>query len=129
MKEIKEVKELRGKILGMEMELNILARDLDRLKEELAYNIKTQEDLCENINFLRNSNVIVSLSEYKKIKQHKKLVDQRIVHYKSKIGPLEQVVNRKESNIKEEMDVFERIYRTQFKSNILEFPYVRRKKA
>lgn len=129
MQEVKEVKELRGKILGMEMELNILARDLDRLKSELVYNSKMQKEIEENIHFLRTSDVIVSLAEYRKIKQQKTLIDQRVIYYKSKIRPLEQIVDRKENFIKEEMDVFEKIYRTQFISNVLEFPYVGRKKA
>lgn len=129
MKEAKVVKELRSKILGMEMELNILFRDLERLKIELVYNKKLQIDLNENINFLKNSAAAVSLSEFKKIKQQRNLVNQRIVFYNTKIEPLERIVNQKEENVKKEMDIFTEIYRMQFKNNVLEFPHDRRKEA
>lgn len=129
MKEAREVKELRGKILGMEMELNILFRDLERLKQELLCNTVLQEKIYENLAFLKESNAAVSLSEYKKIQQQRNLVDMRVVYYVTKIQPLEQLIDRKEIRIEEEMVVFEKIYRMQFKNNVLEFPYDRRKKA
>ena len=113
----------------MEMELNILFRDLERLKEELLINKSLQDSLRENIDFLKTDGVIVSLSEFKKIKQQKKLVDMRVGYYITKIQPLEQIVDRKEEMVKNEMNVFEQLYRMQFKSNVLEFPDDRRKRA
>ena len=128
-KESREVKTLRGKILGMEMELNILSKDLERFKAELFYNLKMLTATNENLHFLKTSNAAVSLTEYKKIIQQKKLLEMRVQYYKQKIQPLEQVVDRKEDYLKEDMKVFEEVYRDQFKNNILEFPHDRRKKA
>jgi len=121
-KELNIVKELRGKILGMEMELNILSRDLERLNAEYSYNIKLQKKINENIAFLKRDHVVVSLKEYKVIKQQKRLIDMRVKLYSKKVNPLKKIVKSKESKIKTEMDVFERVYRLQFKTNILEFP-------
>lgn len=129
MKESKEVKELRGKLLGMEMELNLISKELERFKNELSYNKKMLILIQENIDFLKTSNAAVSLSEYKKIKQQKNLIETRIVYYRTKAQPLEQILNTKELSHKEEMERFEHIYRMQFKNNILEFPGDRRKKA
>lgn len=129
MKESKEVKTLRSKLLGMELELNLLSKDIERLNFELNYNEKMLEITLENLCFLKTSNSIVSLTEYKKIKQQKKLVEMRIIYYKQKIHPLEQMFNRKEDNHKKEMERFEHLYRMQFKNNILEFPCDGRKKA
>lgn len=129
MKESKEVKELRGKILGMEMELNLLSRDLERFKMELLYNQKMKKLIEENLEFLRTTKAAVSLLEFKKIKQQESLVNTRVVYYKTKILPLERSLNMKESFHKEEMERFERVYRMQFENNILEFKYDRRKKA
>ena len=129
MKESKEVKELRSKILGMEMELSILSKDLERFKIELNYNLKMKETTEENVEFLKNSKAAVSLSEYRKIKQQKHLVDVRIKYYRSKIQPLEQILDRKEDFHKKEIERFEEVYRLQFKNNILEFPNDRRKEA
>lgn len=128
MKESKEIKELRGKILGMEMQLSILSKDLERFKSELIYNQKVLLKIEENIYFLKNSSVAVSLSEFKKIKQHKHLVETKIEYYVNKIKPLEQVFNKKENFHKQEMERFESMYRMQFKNNILEFSNGRKKK-
>lgn len=129
MKESKEVKTLRSKLLGMELELNLLSKDLERFNFELIYNEKMLKITLENLDFLKTSNATISLTEYKKIKQQKKLIEMRIKYYKQKIQPLEQMLNRKEDNHKKEMERFEYLYRMQFKNNILEFPCDRRKKA
>ncbi len=129
MKESKEVKTLRSKLLGMELELNLLSKDLERFNFELIYNEKMLKITLENLDFLKTSNATISLTEYKKIKQQKKLVEMRIKYYKQKIQPLEQMLNRKEDTHKKEMERFEYLYRMQFKNNILEFPCDRRKKA
>jgi len=128
-RETKEVKELRSKILGMELEMNLLSKDLERFKNDLLYNQKMRDLIEENLNFLRTSSAAVSLSEYKKIKQQQKLVNQRIKYYKAKVLPLEQVLGIKEVNREQEMKRFEEMYRLQFTNNILEFPYERRKEA
>lgn len=129
MKESKEVKELRGKILGMEMELNLISKDLNRFKNELLYNQKMQKIIEENLDFLKTTTAAVSLPEFKKIKQQQSLVENRVKYYKSKVTPLEQVLGKKETFHKEEMERFEELYRMQFENNVLEFPNDRRKKA
>jgi len=129
MKESKEVKALRSKLLGMEMELNLISRDLDRFKAELKYNEIMLENILENLDFLTNEAVAISLSEFKKIKHQKNLIEMRIKYYKEKISPLEQSLNKKEDFHKQEMERFEQLYRMQFKNNVLEFPSDRRKKA
>ena len=129
MMESKEIKDLRGRILGMEMELNMLSKDLERFKYEYDYNSKMLEKIEENLDFLRNSSAAVSLSEFKNIRQQKHLIEMRVRYYRDKAQPLEQMVDRKESYHKEEMEKFEKIYRMQFENNILEFPGDRRKKT
>jgi len=128
-KESREVKELRTKILGMEMELGLLSTSLERYKRELTYNKKIYSDTIKNLNFLKKSKAAVSIKEYKKILQQNKLAGDRIIVFTQKIQPLRQLLERKEDDHKEEMKRFERAYRQQFKTNILEFPYDRRKKA
>lgn len=129
MKESKEVKTLRSKLLGMELELNLLSKDLERFNFELIYNQKMLEATLENLDFLKTTEAAISLSEFKKTKQQRKLIEMRIKYYKQKIYPLEQMLNIKEDNHKKEMERFEYLYRMQFKNNVLEFPCDRRKKA
>ena len=111
------------------MDISLISKDLERFKNELLYNIRMKRVIEDNLEFLRNTEAAVSLTEFKKIKQQYKLVETRITLYQGKIRPLEQALNVKESNYQEEMKRFEEIYKLQFKNNILEFPYERRKKA
>lgn len=129
MKESAEVKELRNKILGMEMELCLISRDLERFESDLLYNQQVIRSIEENVEFLRNSTAAVSLSEYKKIKQQQNLIETRIKYYIAKIQPLKQALGKKETFHKEEMQRFEEAYRMQFRNNVLEFPDDRRKEA
>lgn len=129
MKESKEVKALRSKLLGMEMELNLISRDLERFSAELQYNETMLNHTLENLNFLTTCEIAISLPEFKKIKQQQHLLEMRIQYYRQKIQPLEQMLNRKEDLHKKEMEKFEHLYRMQFKNNVLEFRSDRRKKA
>jgi len=129
MKESKEVKQLRSKILEIELELSILSKDLERYKNEHVYNTKLLSVLDENLFFLKNNDVTISIEEFKKIRQQKDIVLTRLAYYESKIKPLEQILDVKEGFQKKQMERFEHFYRMQFKNNILEFPSDRRKKA
>lgn len=111
------------------MELCIIAKDLERFEKELLHNKTVFKKIEENIYFLKNSDAAVSLNEFKKIKQQKKLVKTRIKYYRNKIKPLKHSLLVKEKKYKEEMEKFEIAYRSQFENNILEFPNDKRKKA
>jgi lantibiotic modifying enzyme len=113
----------------MEMDMNLISKDLDRFKTELLYNIRMKRVIEDNMGFLKNTKAAISLMEYRKIKQQYKLVETRIKLYEGKIRPLEQALNMKVNNYQEEMKRFEEMYKLQFKNNILEFPNERRKKA
>lgn len=127
MKETEEVRELRGKILGMEMELNIISKDLEKFEIQLFNNLKIKKEIDENIAFLKKDRVTVSLLEYKKIKHQKELVEMRIKYYNKKIQPLKNILSYKEDFHKKEIERFYEIYRMQFKNNILEFSSDRKK--
>ena len=111
----------------MEMELCVISKDLERFKNELLYNQRLLKNTEENIEFLKETGVIVSLSEYKKIIQQHKLIKTRVEYYGSKVSPLEIKIARKEVYLEEELKKFEEVYRLQFENNILEFPNVSRK--
>ena len=127
MKESKEIKQLRNKILGMEMEMSLLNRDLERFEAELVYNEKVLTAVDTNINFLKTKSIVVSLSEYKKIQQQKKLVLMKMDYYLSKLKPVYKALKILEDEYKQEMELFEKLYSLQFKSNILEFPSEQRR--
>lgn len=107
--------------------MSLISRDLERFEAELIYNEKVLGAIETNLSFLKNKNIIVSLAEYKKIKQQYKLVMMKIEYYVSRLGPLKSVLVLKENNHKEEMKRFEEIYSLQFKNNVLEFPSEQRR--
>lgn len=130
MKECKELKSLRGKILGIEMELNLLSKDLERFDMELKYNLKLLKNVETNLTFLKNKAPIVSLISFKQSCQQKKYIENKIVYYKNKINELKNILNIKEFSHKKDMEEFERLYKLRFENNILEIKnYERRKKA
>lgn len=107
----------------------MVSKDIERFKAELVYNKIMLEKLMDNINFLQKNNVTVSINEFKKIKQQKKLAENRVKYYIQKLQPLEQIFSKKQEYCNKQMEKFEHIYRLQFENNILEFPYERQKKV
>jgi hypothetical protein len=126
--ESKEVKNLRGKLLGMEMELQLLSKDLDRFETELAYNKKVLGILNENLLYLKNNAVSISIQEFKKTIKQKDFIEMKIKYYIQKIQPLQQTIEKRQKSFEKEYEKFKYEYRMQFKNNILEFPGDRRRK-
>lgn len=62
----KKLNELRGTILGLEMEMNLLEHDLNRIEVDLFYLDKLQRDLTYNINLLKRDDIVAVLPEYRK---------------------------------------------------------------
>lgn len=57
---------LKGTILGLRMETNLLEQDLNRIEVDLFYLDKMHRDLVYNINLLRRDDIVSVLSEYNK---------------------------------------------------------------
>ena len=112
----------------MEMELNLLTKDLTRYKVELAYNTKLKGEIVENLNFLYSEAFVVSIEEFKKAKQHLGLVEMRIKHYNLQVNKAHAAIERKNKFYLEEMDRFKIAYKNQFRNNVLEFKLRKGKK-
>lgn len=123
-----EIKELKSKIIGMEMEMSLIEKDLKAFQRELNNHQSLLIQIEENISFLKKSKAIVSLLEFKKINQQKKLVEKRIIYYKNKILPLQSAMETKIKCHHIEMEKFKILYKSQFKNNVLEFDCGRRAK-
>lgn len=124
-----ELKDLRAKILGTEMELELLFKDLEKGEAELSYNIKLQERLVENIHFLQKESPIVSIAEYQKAKQQLSIVSARINHYSKKLGPVRNKAKRLEEEYSKDMDTFLDFYKKNRErpTNLLVFKNERNK--
>ena len=65
-KEIAELKHLKGCILGLEMDLTLIERDIIVVTNDIDFLKKMEKDLIFNIQLLRRKNVIAIASEYKR---------------------------------------------------------------
>lgn len=75
------VKELRGKLMGYEMELNILEADYIEITRELRQLSELESTLIYNINFLKNEAKIAVASEFNKSIKQLKEVRKRMSKY------------------------------------------------
>lgn len=60
------IKEINGKILGYEIELDTLSDEFDKLSKELSYLLQIKMELEINLRILKEETQIVSLAEYRK---------------------------------------------------------------
>lgn len=63
---LKKIEDLRGVILGVEMDLKILEEDLFQINKDLKVLDKVQNELIYNINLHKSSKVITVIHEYQK---------------------------------------------------------------
>lgn len=78
-----KIDELRGKLMGLEMALQMLEDDLDTINANLAYLEKLRKDLVYNINLHRSGKVITVVTEYKKSIDELEVVRAEIVKFQN----------------------------------------------
>lgn len=87
--QVDKLKELRGKIVGLEMNLAMIERDLVVLNNDVKMLCKLEKDYVANINILKGKNVIASASEYKKITRELSITKKGIAQFKTMKEELE----------------------------------------
>jgi hypothetical protein len=81
--------DIRGEILGLEMEISLYQHDLKRIEIDSYYLDKIQRDLMYNIDFLRRGEIISVLMEYQKSIEALKNVRTQIIDLRNKKQELE----------------------------------------
>lgn len=77
-KSIKKIHEVSGALLGIEMELSLLDQDINFVKENLVLLNKIRETLEYNIDFLRQSHIIVNMNSYSQSISDLKRINKKI---------------------------------------------------
>ena len=87
---------LRGKLLGIEMELSIIEQDITEVNEQLAYLEIIQSDLIYNLEFLQRPEVVAVIMSYNQSITQLKEVQSRILKYRSTKISLENKMEKYE---------------------------------
>jgi hypothetical protein len=112
---------LRGKIIGLEMEVSILQQDLEYIELDLVYLNKICEELQYNLEFLKKNSITVTLDSYSLSLDQLKAARERILELKTLKRQLMQSL---ESTIEEQLkyiDIFMELKKQPQQAKILQF--------
>jgi len=85
-----KLRSLKNHLIGLEMTLDIIERDLLIAHQNLDYLTKVEQDLIINITFLKKEKIVSIASEYKKAKEELIIVRKNIQHYQNTRVKLER---------------------------------------
>lgn len=74
---------LRGELLGIEMELSVIEADITEVEHQLMYLEAMQNDLIYNLELLRRPEIVAAINAYNQSIVQLKEVQSRILHYRS----------------------------------------------
>lgn len=83
MQEINRLKQLRDKIIGIEMHLSMVQHDLSAIDRDIEFLNDLALVLKENIEVLKSDGIIAIASEYKKAVEELKVVNTNLQYYSS----------------------------------------------
>lgn len=63
--DLKKLKALHDRLIGLEMELDIREQDLQAIDKDLCYLHKLKETLIENLQILKKEKIVVMAKQYK----------------------------------------------------------------
>lgn len=107
--EIIELKQLKSGLLGLEMDLTLIERDLVIVANDIDFLKKMEKDLIFNVKLLRKKNVIAIASEYKKSVEELKEVQQDIEKYVNLKKQLAESYRKKHKEYKDNMKKFKQL--------------------
>ena len=76
-----KLNKLKNSLIGVEMQLDLIERDLMIANQNIDYLKKVKADLLANIKILKQEKIISIASEYKKTKEELVLADNNINYY------------------------------------------------
>jgi len=107
---LEKVEELRGIMLGLEMNLKLLDDDLEEVIKNLIHLKKIESDLIYNINLHRSGKVITVVKEYKRSIDELKVVEEEIVKHKNFKDSIEKKIDKKLKSYDYYLNEFEQAY-------------------
>lgn len=107
---LERVRKLRGIMLGLEMNLNLLEQDLDVVNKELCHLVQIEDDLKYNINLHKSGKVISVVKEYKRSIDELEIIRKEIIKYRNHRDSLEKKLEKKLKSYDYYLNEFEKAY-------------------
>lgn len=80
-KDLLKLKQLRDHLVGLEMNLSMIERDLQAVEKDIAFLNNLQTVLVENLTILKSDKIIAIASEYKRSDEELKKVRENLSFY------------------------------------------------
>ena len=93
-KDLLKLKHLRDSIIGIEMQLSVIDRDLFAVKKDIAYLTDLEVVLVENIKILKSDKIIAIASEFKRSIEELKKVRENLSFYTGMKHKLEKKLEK-----------------------------------
>tara|TARA_R100000951_G_C2604167_1_gene169104 strand:+ start:488 stop:892 length:405 start_codon:yes stop_codon:yes gene_type:complete len=92
---LEKVNELRGIMLGLEMNLKLLDDDLDEVVKNLIHLHKIESDLVYNIKLHKSGKVITVAKEYRRSIDELKIIKEEIIKHKNNKDMIQKKMEKK----------------------------------
>ena len=109
-KKLARIKELRGVMLGLEMNLKLLDDDLGEVDKNLTYLHRLQSDLVYNINLHKSGKVITIMTAYKRSIDELELCRTEITKYRNFRSNIQKELDKKIESYDYYLSEYERSY-------------------
>lgn len=83
--DLAELKILQDRVIGLELEISIIAKDIEILEKDIYYLKIAQYTLKENLRVLKSEKVIAMVNQYKKSIEELDYVSSKIMVYSNKL--------------------------------------------
>lgn len=80
----KRLKEIQSKLLGIELDLDLIEQDIQNIEGDINYLYLIEEETIYNITILKQAGVVADLKSYKQSWQKLAHIQSKIVELKSK---------------------------------------------
>jgi hypothetical protein len=112
MSDKQKFKDLAGRLIAMEIELNIMEQDLLSYNEDIAYMSKLIDTLIDNITLLKKPEIITVASEYRKSIIELDFVRQKL----EKITSVRNKIANRLDKLQREYELIAKEYENEYKN-------------
>ena len=92
----KKLKELQSRLLGIELDLDLIEQDIEAIDGDINYLNLVEEETIYNINILKQEGIVADLKSYKQSWQ-------KLVHIQTKVEELKGKRNMLATKLKQRM--------------------------
>lgn len=91
----KQLRELQNKLLGIELDLDLVEQDLENIDSDINYLYLIKEETCYNISILKKEGIVAELKAYKQACQKLQQIDLKYQELTTKRNVLHRKLQQK----------------------------------